>query len=67
MLKWIAYKILGGDINRMVRQAYQAGINTGCQLGFLMGKSEVTQKGFMLGGSKVDREIEEILKEKGQK
>ena len=61
----MAHKILGSDINRMVRQAYQAGITTGCQLGFLMGKSEVTQQGFILGGSRVEREIDEILKNKG--
>lgn len=64
MFKRLLYKILGDDIKRKLKQAYEAGINKGYELGYMMGKTERTNRGFIIG-SKVDQEIEEILKEKG--
>ena len=44
-----------------LKESYDAGLAKGYELGFMMGKTESSNKGFIIG-SKVDRQIREILR-----
>lgn len=51
-------------LKRIWQKGYDAGLAKGYELGFMMGKTERTNRGFIIGGSKVDQQIEQILKGK---
>lgn len=63
MFRRLLYRILGDDIKRKLDQAYEAGVSTGYQLGYRLGQVEKSNRGFIFG-SKLEEEIEEILKRK---
>jgi len=52
-------------IREELRRAYDAGLDKGYELGFMMREMEQTNRGFIIG-SRVEQEIEAILKEKGE-
>ena len=52
-------------IREELQKAYDAGLDKGYELGFMMKEMEQTNRGFIIG-SKVEQEIEEILKAKGE-
>ena len=64
MLKRILIRLLRKLIREELKQSYNAGVNTGYQLGYRLGQVERSNRGFIFG-SKMDQEIEAILKEKG--
>jgi len=62
-------KLLRRLSRRLIREerqkSYDAGLDKGYELGLMMSEMKRTNRGFIIGGSRVDREIEEILKERG--
>lgn len=66
MLRKLVIKLLRKLIREELKKAYYAGINKGYELGWMMRQSEETNKGFITG-NKLDQELDEILKEAGQK
>ena len=53
--------ITRGKLTEKRKESYDAGLAKGYELGFMMGKTESSNKGFIIG-SKVDRQIREILR-----
>jgi len=45
-------------------EGYDEGVNKGYELGWQMRRVERDNRGFVIGGSKLDSQIEEILKSK---
>jgi len=64
MLKKLLIRLLRKLVLDELKEAYETGVSTGYQLGYRLGQVEKSNRGFIFG-NKMDREIEEILKEKG--
>jgi len=58
-------KLFQKQIYEELKRAYDAGLAKGYELGYMMGKAERTNRGFIIG-SKVEREIAEIIEKEKQ-
>jgi len=50
------------NLRKLLKEAYEKGLNKGYELGWQMRAVERTNRGFITAGSKLDQELEEILK-----
>lgn len=66
MLRKLIRKLIREEIRRAYGLGYDGGITKGYELGWMMRETEESNRGFIIGGSKVEQEIEEILKAKGE-
>ena len=64
MFKKLLIKLLRKLVLDELKEAYEAGVSTGYQLGYRLGQVEKSNRGFIMS-SRMDQEIEAILKEKG--
>ena len=64
MLRKLLIRLCRKLVLEDIKQSYEAGVSTGYYLGYRLGQVEKSNRGFIFG-SKMDQEIEEILKEKG--
>lgn len=55
-------KIFTDVVREAIKDAYLAGLNKGYELGWQMGKTERTNRGFIIGGLEVNRQLNEIIK-----
>lgn len=58
-IRWLFKK----QFNRVWSEGYSAGVGKGYELGYTMGQVEKRNRQFIM--SQTDREIDQILKEKG--
>ena len=63
-------KLFMRQMKEQIQRAYDAGLNKGYELGYMMGKADRTNRGFIIAPynkqEKVKQEIEEILQNKGE-
>lgn len=53
-------------LRQMLKDSYEKGVTKGYELGYQMRQVEDRNRGFIIG-SKIDRQLDEILKQKGGK
>lgn len=60
-------KLFRKRIEAIRKDAYNAGLAKGYELGYAMGRSSRTNRGFVIGpqATRLDEELQAILKEKG--
>jgi len=63
MLRKLTRRIIRDELKKTYNAGYDAGLAKGYELGYRMSKTERTNRGFIIG-SKVDQQLEEILREK---
>ena len=57
--------ITNKKLKHLLSEAFAKGVMRGVELGYALGKMDVTKMGCILLGTRADEEIEQILKEKG--
>jgi len=65
MFNTIDYQILKKKINKLLKDSYLVGLNTGYKTGYTAGQADARNRGAILGGVKVEDEVAEILKREG--
>ena len=65
MFSAIAYQILKKKINKLLKDSYLAGLETGYKTGYTAGQADARNRGAIMGGAKVEGEGAEILKGEG--
>lgn len=52
-------------LNKLLKDSYLVGLSTGYNVGCISGRAEVRNRGAILGGVRVEEEVNEILKKEG--
>lgn len=52
-------------LDALLKEAVETGLNLGYNIGWKMREVDNSNRGIILGGTNVDREVDQILKNKG--